>query len=357
MIEPVCDLSPAGRALFDAIVDVRSPAEFAEDRIPGAINLPVLSDDERAEVGTIYKQESKFLARRIGAAHVARNVAGHLQGPLADKGPRFRPLLYCWRGGMRSNAMATILSQIGWRVGVLEGGYKTWRRTVIAALHEPGAPLKLVLLDGQTGAAKSEILRRVAAHGAQALDLEGLAAHRGSAFGTLPCTEQPTQKYFESQILDALSRLDPARPIVVEAESNRIGQLQIPARLWAAMRTAGRIEISAPAQTRAAYLVETYADAVAAPGAIESALEKLAPFHPKTRLEEWRGMAEAKNFWSLTEALIRFHYDPRYARARARRGDAPSAVIRLDRLDAEGFDATAAQIVALVESAVSQENA
>ena len=167
MIETVDTVDQDALALYGAIIDVRSPAEFAEDHIPGAINLPVLSNEERAEVGSIYVRDSRFRARRIGAAYVARNIARHLETALSDRDARFRPLIYCWRGGMRSNAMATILSQVGWRVGVLKGGYKTWRRAVVSALLEDGAPFNFVLIDGETGSAKTRIIQGLAHEGAQ----------------------------------------------------------------------------------------------------------------------------------------------------------------------------------------------
>lgn len=196
MIEEVDDISLNSLTRHSAIIDVRSPAEFAEDHIPGALNLPVLSNEQRAEVGAIYVQDSRFRARRIGAAYVARNVAAHLDAALADRDAKFRPLIYCWRGGMRSNAMATILSQIGWRVGVLTGGYKTWRRAVVSALSDDPSPINLVLVDGQTGSAKTEILRRLSTIGVQTIDLEGLAAHKGSVFGEQSARDQPAQKLF-----------------------------------------------------------------------------------------------------------------------------------------------------------------
>jgi tRNA 2-selenouridine synthase len=218
-------VDPASLAYFDAIIDVRSPSEFAEDHIPGAENLPVLDDAQRAEVGTIYVQQSRFLARRIGAAHVARNIALHLETTLADRPASFRPLVHCWRGGQRSQAMATILSQVGWPTSVLVGGYRTYRRRVTARLYDDGpTPLKLVLLDGHTGSAKTDVLLRLAQLGVQTLDLEGLAEHRGSLFGGRPGRAQPSQKLFESRLLSALEALDPARPVVVEAESSKIGE-------------------------------------------------------------------------------------------------------------------------------------
>ena len=237
MIRRTTDVGLAARQGFDAVIDVRSPGEFAQDHLPGAINLPVLDDAQRAVVGTEYVQGSKFRARRQGAALVARNIAEHLERALADRDGGFRPLVHCWRGGQRSGAMAAVMDQVGWTVTVLDGGYMTWRRAVTAALYDTPLAHRLVLLDGPTGAGKTEVLARLAARGVQTLDLEGLANHRGSLFGALP-GGQPSQKLFESRLFDALEHLDPARPVVVEAESSRIGARVIPPALWTAMTAA-----------------------------------------------------------------------------------------------------------------------
>nr|MCU0909115.1 tRNA 2-selenouridine(34) synthase MnmH [Paracoccaceae bacterium] len=251
------------RALpFDTVIDVRSPAEFAEDHIPGAISLPVLSDAERARVGTIYKQDAPFAARKIGAALVARNAATHLEGPLAAMPGGWRPLVYCWRGGQRSGSFAAILREIGWRVDTIVGGYKTWRRLVLTAMHAPALQHRLVVLDGFTGTAKTALLPRLAALGVQVVDLEALAAHRGSLLGAVD-RAQPSQKAWEGALALALAALDPARPVVVEAESSRIGNLSVPPAVWASMRTAPRIEIAAPVAARADYLARAYADLTA----------------------------------------------------------------------------------------------
>jgi len=343
MIEPVADVEPPTLDRYDDIIDVRSSAEFSEDRLPRAVNIPVLTDEERAEVGTIYTQESKFRARRIGAAYVARNVAHALAGALADRPAKYRPLLYCWRGGMRSHAMATVLSQIGWRVGVLQGGYKTWRRKVVRELHEEDAPLNLLLVDGQTGTAKSEILRRVAASGGQALDLEVLAAHRGSVFGALG-QAQPSQRQFESQIWEPLSRFDLSRPVLIEAESAAIGRLAIPRRLWRSMRAAPHVILRAPSDARAAYLVSAYADLIARPDQMSAALDRLAPFHSKETVKSWRRMVEAQDFRALAMELMRSHYDPLYERGRKSRAGLPVAEFSLKTLAAGDIDAVARRL-------------
>ena len=350
MIEQAPDIEAETLAAYDAIVDVRSPGEFAEDHIPGAINLPVLSDIERAEVGTIYKQQSKFLARRVGATHIARNVAQHLATALADKPADFLPLLYCWRGGMRSGAMATILAQIGWRTGVVAGGYKTWRHGVVSGLRDNEAPINVLLLDGQTGTAKSEILGRVAALGIQTLDLEAMAAHRGSVFGALGAKAQPSQKLFESQLWNALRSFDPDQPIIVEAESNRIGRCEIPKRLWQSMLTAPHIVVRADAKTRADYLVHAYADIARDRGKIDAAIDRLALYQSKEQIAIWRDLAGAQHHAALAASLMQEHYDPLYDRSRARRADKTLADISLDRLDDQGIAAAADKIRAAIET-------
>ena len=211
----------------DTIIDVRSPAEFAEDRIPGAVNMPVLSNEERARVGTIYVQQSPFLARKIGAAMVFRNAARHVEGPLAGHGGGWRPLVYCWRGGQRSGSFSYLLREIGWRSETVAGGYRSYRRLVHRALYDTPLDRRVVLLDGYTGTAKTDLLRLLAARGEQVIDLEGLANHRGSVLGLRP-GGQPAQKGFETRIAAALVALDPARPVIIEAESTKIGELSLP---------------------------------------------------------------------------------------------------------------------------------
>lgn len=329
---------------YDAILDVRSPGEFDEDHIPGAENLPVLDNAERAEVGTIYVQQSRFLARRIGAAHVARNIARHLETALTDRPASFRPLIYCWRGGQRSNAMATILSQVGWPVTLLTGGYKTYRRRVTARLYDESQDLNLILLDGHTGVAKTEILHRLAAEGVQTLDLEGLAAHRGSLFGAIAGQAQPSQKLFESRLLQALDRLDPARPIVVEAESSKIGDRMTPPLLWRAMQAAPRIEISASREARASYLVRAYRDVVENPAEMEAAFARLPTYPRRKRLDDWRALAAEGAFEDLAVALMELHYDPAYDRS-SRKDERPRlGALTLPDLSSASQDAAVMEI-------------
>lgn len=302
---------------FDDIIDVRSPAEFAEDHIPGAINLPVLDDAQRAEVGTIYKQDSSFRARKIGAALVAANAAKHLQGPLADKPGGWQPLVYCWRGGQRSGSFASILGQIGWRVELVSGGYKAYRGLVVDALYDQPFPCPVILLDGNTGSAKTELLHRLAARGVQVLDLEGLAHHRGSLFGAMP-GGQPSQKAFESALALAINRLDTTRVVVVEAESSKVGNCRLPPMLWKAMAAAKRFEVVAPVAARARYLVTAYADLVTDTARLSRVIDRLRPVHSAEQIEAWQVLAASGTFEPLAASLMAEHYDPRYNRHRAR---------------------------------------
>ncbi len=334
-------------APFDTIIDVRAPSEFAEDHVPGAINLPVLSDAERARVGTIYTQESPFLARKIGAALVARNAASHIETVLADKEGGWRPLVYCWRGGQRSNSFASILKQIGWRVEVLEGGYKSWRRHVITLLHDTPLPHRFVLIDGNTGTAKTDILTRVARLGGQVLDLEGLAHHRGSIFGTVG--PQPAQKGFESRLAEALCCLDPARPVLVEAESSRIGEISLPGSVWAAMCAAPRIEVHASLDARARYLAEAYSDLTDDRDQMDALLRQLIPLQGHARVECWLGMASEGKFKDLAGDLMALHYDPRYEKSRARHSYDQLAQLDLGDMSEAARDRAAEQVVALLD--------
>jgi len=344
------DVSVSALSRFDVVIDVRSPGEFAEDHLPGAVNLPVLSDEERAQVGTVYVQQSRFTARRLGAAHVARNVARHLETAMADWPGGFQPLVYCWRGGMRSNAMATILSQVGWRTTVLSGGYRTYRGHVVARLYDGELPLSFILLDGHTGAAKTEMLGRLSVRGFQTLDLEGLAQHRGSLFGALAGAEQPSQKQFESRLLAALDAFDAARPVVAEAESSKIGDRMVPPALWTRLAQASRIELLAERPDRARYLVAAYADLTADRAALDTAFARL-PVRPSAeRLAAWQSLADSGAYAELAEAIVALHYDPAYDRARRKHERPLLGSVRLVPADPASQDAAADEIAGLLRA-------
>ena len=331
---------------FDDIIDVRAPAEYAEDHIPGAISLPVLDDAERAEVGTIYTQVSPFKARKLGAALVARNAAAHLQGPLADKPGGWKPLVYCWRGGQRSGSFASILHQIGWRVDTIAGGYKAWRALVVKALYQTPVASPVIVLDGNTGSAKTEVLNLLPGLGLQVIDLEGLARHRGSLFGHLP-GGQPSQKAFEVALALALARLDPTRPVVIEAESSKVGNCRLPPEVWKAMVAAPRVTIVAPRSARALYLTRAYRDMVEDAPRLAAVIALLRQSHARDQVEAWQTLATAGDFATLADSLMEHHYDPRYARHRNRMA-ALSVDVSATTLAAADLPALAASVATQV---------
>lgn len=339
---------------FDDIIDVRAPSEFGDDHLPGAINLPVLSDAERARVGTIYKQVSPFDARKIGASLVAANAARHIAGPLADRPGGWRPLVYCWRGGQRSGSFASILSQIGWRVMRLEGGYKSWRRLVTQRLEAQGIDAPVIVIDGNTGSAKTAILQRLKTRGWQVIDLEGLAHHRGSLFGAVG--DQPSQKLFEGRLAAGIEGLDPARPVLIEAESSKIGARILPRAVWQAICAAPRLRLVAPLAARARFCVDDYADIACDHDRIEAVLTKLAPMHPADRISDWQALLSAGDLYNLAAGLMSQHYDPRYEKHRTRYDANECGVVRLSGLD--DLDAAAAQVEAgLVKLKPAQKDA
>ena len=296
-------------------IDVRSPSEFAEDHIPGAINHPVLSDAERARIGTMYTQESPFAARRIGAAIVSRNIAAMLEGPFADKPRDWAPLVYCWRGGQRSRSLAHILREVGWRAVRLTGGYRAYRRHVRALLATLPARFRFEVVCGLTGSGKSRLIEALAAQGAQVLDLERIARHRGSLLGDLPDQSQPPQKLFDSALAAALEGFDPARPVYVESESKRIGSVEIPDTLLIVMRASPCIRIEASAAQRVALLKEEYAHFLADPAVLAARLAPLVALHGKSRLAHWNEQAVAGDWDALVAELLAEHYDPSYSRS------------------------------------------
>lgn len=302
-------------SMFDTIIDVRSPSEFAEDHIPGALNYPVLSDDERVIVGTCHKQQSAFDAKKLGAALVARNIAVHLEHAFAQQPKSWKPLVYCWRGGSRSGAMTHILRSIGWSAVQLEGGYKAWRGQVIRELESLAERFSYRIICGRTGSGKSRFLDALAADSKQVLDLERLAAHKGSVLGDLPDEPQPSQKMFESRIWTALSQFDPTRPIFVEAESKRVGNLRVPERLMERMRISHCIELVASDSTRVALLREEYAHLIANPALLFQKLDCLTALHSAERIHAWKAAANAQQWDQFVQEMLVQHYDPAYERS------------------------------------------
>ena len=336
----------------DTVIDVRSPAEFAEDHIPGAINLPVLSNAERAEVGTIYVQDSPFKARKLGAALVFRNAASHIETSLSHHEGGWRPLVYCWRGGQRSGSFSWMLQQIGWRAGLVQGGYQSYRRLVYAYLYDQQLPFRLIALDGYTGSAKTDLLQRVRALGGQVLDLEGLANHRGSLLGGM-AQPQPSQKAFESALAMALVQMDPARPVLVEAESSKVGARIIPPSLWRAMKQAPRIEVQAPVEARCRYLTRAYDDILSDAEMLREKLGYLRGHRANAVIDHWFDLIAAGDKPALTLALMQDHYDPAYQKSRritaGLTGAAPLADLDLGQMQDTDLTRAAQQICDLLQ--------
>ena len=304
---------------FDAVIDARSPSEFAEDCLPTALNWPVLDDDERRIVGTLYKQVSALEARKVGAAMVGRRVAGHLDAWMADKPREWQPLVYCWRGGQRSGSLAWFLSQIGFRTSQLQGGYKAFRAIVRDQLQTLPRRHRYVVLAGRTGSGKTRLLQRLAVRGEQVLDLEDLACHRGSILGALPGRPQPAQKRFDTLVWQSLRRFDPARVVFVESESARIGNLRVPEALLLHMREQGRvIQVDMPDGARVDLLLEDYAFFFDDPEAFCRLLGALVELQGRERVGEWQCLARGGHWRALFARLMAEHYDPLYDRSMRR---------------------------------------
>ncbi len=300
---------------FDAVIDARSPSEFADDHLPGAINVPVLDDEERIIVGTIYKQRSAFEAKRAGAPIAARNIARAIEERFADRPREWRPLVYCWRGGGRSGSLVHVLRQVGWQAMRLDGGYKAFRRQVAAELEVMPARFRFQVICGATGSGKSRLLEALARAGAQVLDLEVLAAHRGSVLGELPDAPQPSQKSFETSLWSALSGFDTARPVFVESESKKVGNLRVPDALITRMRASACLRLEADTATRVALLLEDYEHFVKNPEALAAKLDCLTPLHGEERIGTWKAHLESGHWEALVRELLESHYDPAYRRS------------------------------------------
>lgn len=305
-------------ATYSEIIDVRSENEFTQDHIPGAINLPVLNNEERAKVGTIYKQVSPFAARKVGAAIISQNISQHLHSHFATKEKQYSPLIYCWRGGQRSSSLALILTQIGWQVTLLEGGYKTYRAYVRQQLAQLPSQFTYKVLCGLTGTGKTHILRQLGSRGVQVLDLEELGNHRGSLLGqewdSKP-SPQPSQKRFESLLLQELQKLDPHKIVWVESESNKIGQVYLPLILWKKMKQATCVELQLPNQERIKWLLQQYPHLIKYPEILKNKLGGLKYRYGSKKIEEWYNWIDRKEWEALVGDLLKYHYDPAYYRS------------------------------------------
>jgi tRNA 2-selenouridine synthase len=309
---------PQGLGRFCAVIDARSPSEWQLDHLPGAVNWPSLDDEERRLVGTQYKQVSAFEARKHGAVLVARNIARHLEQHAMGLPRSWKPLVYCWRGGQRSGALALVLSQVGFEVQVLEGGYREFRRRVVGALETAGTDLELRLVCGQTGTGKSRLLQALAAQGAQVLDLEALAEHRGSVLGAHPDAPQPSQKQFETRLWQALQGFDRQRPVFVESESRLIGRLRVPEALLQHMRAAPCLRVDMPMGARVQLLMQDYAHFVRDPALLSARLDSLREVRGHELVGQWQQALQQGRLENTVTSLLSEHYDPIYLKSMGR---------------------------------------
>ena len=335
---------------FSAIVDARSESEYALDRLPGAVNWPTLNDAERASVGTEYKQISPFTARKRGAILAARNIAAHVERHVLELPRDWSPLVYCWRGGQRSGSLGLVLGQIGFRVHVLEGGYQAFRRAVVAALETLPETLSFVVVGGTTGSGKSLLLRALAERGEQVLDLEALANHRGSVLGLVPGEAQPSQKAFDTAVWDALRCFDPTRPVFVESESAKVGDLRVPPALLARMRAAACLWLELPVEARVALLMREYDFFVRDVEAFCARLDALRLLRGHEVVNAWQEAARGGRIEPVVRDLLVAHYDPIYLQSIGRNFPgtaAPLARIAWDGSEG-GLRAAAAEAAAVV---------
>ena len=331
---------------IDEIIDVRTPAEFEHDHIPGAVNFPVLSNEERDIVGTKYKQESAFDAKKLGAVLIARNIANHIDSEFKNRPKKWKPLIYCWRGGKRSGSMTHILRQIGWDAEVLEGGYKTYRAHVVQALSELPTQFNFQVITGKTGSAKSKILEELIHHQRQVLHLEALANHKGSVLGGNILSQQPSQKYFETQILHQLKKFTPDEPIFIEAESKKIGTLQVPDALMESIRKSPCIRIDATLNARVDFLINDYDYMIENPELLMHKLSLLKNIVGKEQLQAWESQINTQSWKDLVESLLTLHYDRLYERSQENNFDKYSnaPVFNTSDLTTKGIESLAKEI-------------
>jgi tRNA 2-selenouridine synthase len=339
------------RAEFDTVIDARSESEHAEDCLPGAVNWPSLNDAERVLVGTEYKQVSAFDARKRGAAWVARNIAAHIERELPSRQRDWRPLVYCWRGGQRSGALASVLDAIGFNVHVLEGGYREFRRAVLVALDALPATLQLRVVCGRTGSGKSRLLQALAAQGAQVLDLEAIACHRGSVLGPLPDQPQPSQKAFETQVWQALVNFDTTRTVFVEGESRTIGRLRVPEALLQRMRDAPCVQLHMPLPARVDFLLHDYSHFVTDVESFCERLQALREVRGADVVAAWQAQARSGHLPAVVAELLTLHYDPVYTRSINRNFSQLTSAMPLELADGQPatLAAAAGVLIQLVE--------
>jgi tRNA 2-selenouridine synthase len=342
---PAADLRVQDFPAYDLIIDARSPREYAEDHVPGALNLPVVGDDEYAQVGTMHRTDT-HAAYLAGVAMSLRNMAAAIDERISKMPRDSRLMVYCFRGGKRSELWATALRIIGFRVDVVQGGWKNYRRWVREALDTLPARYDLRVLCGRTGSGKTRLLAALADKGHQVLDLEGLANHRGSVLGNLPGLPQPSQKWFDSLVLDRLRRFDPEQPVWVESESKKIGKLAVPPALIEAMRAARSVHVETAMPARVRLWREDYPHLAQDPAGLVQLMTPLKPLIGGDELKHWGELAAARDVDTLFERVMSQYYDPLYDRSLARDfpADSQSVRIALDSLDPEALQAAVCQL-------------
>jgi tRNA 2-selenouridine synthase len=297
---------------FSTIIDARSPGEYAQDHLPGALNWPTLDDAQRQQIGTEYKQVNGFEAKKRGAIMAARNIASHIERELLDKPKDWAPLLYCWRGGKRSGSLALILDQIGFRVSLIEGGYKAFRAALLLDLPRQARRLQFQVICGTTGSGKTRLLHALAERGAQVLDLEGLARHRSSVLGLVPGQSQPSQKAFDTLIWHALSRFSADRVVYVESESKKVGNVAVPDSLITAMRASDCLRLDLADPHRVKLLLQDYDFFVRDTELFCERLDTLVQVRGGPTVRQWQALARAGDTTEVVRQLLQLHYDPTY---------------------------------------------
>ena len=333
---------------FDTLIDARSESEFALDHLPGAVNWPTLDDDERRLIGTMYKERGGFEAKKHGAALAACNIGRHITRAVLGLPRDWKPLLYCWRGGKRSGALALVLDQIGFRVSLVEGGYKAFRAAMLTDLDLLASQFDFRVVCGTTGSGKTRLLHALARQGAQVLDLEALACHRSSVLGAVPGQPQPSQKGFDSLIWNALRQLDASRPVYVESESRKVGNVAVPLRLLEAIRAGACMELVLDDPQRVALLLEEYANFTGDPAAFCERLDVLTELRGKAVVEQWKWQVRSGAIETVVLDLLASHYDPTYLQSMRRNftGFAQAVPLRPHDRSAESMDKLAAHLVA-----------
>ncbi len=292
------------------VVDVRTPLEFSEDHIPGALNVPLLDNEERVEIGIIYKQAGPHAARQRGLEltaprfpRIVAEIESHACG---------RPVLvYCWRGGLRSKTVTTILDLVGYEAAQLHGGYKSFRNHVVSYFENFDPPGPLVVIHGLTGVGKTRFLQSMDDRKYTVVDLEGLACHRGSAFGSLGLEQSLSQKRFESILWDAMRKGPADKPVIVEGESRRIGRISLPGNMYEVMNRGIRIWCEASLETRVSRLIEEYGK----PEYRNGMADALSRISRKLGAQKYKEISEYLENWDLEPfmaGLLDGYYDRVY---------------------------------------------